>query len=126
MPLLGGHSIVFGVRVMRCMACGAEMILMNVVQADTMAVPGFEHHTFKCSECHDVERRLIFTKHGREGDPELTPIHEAPPIVAEQSDNEQPMLLLDAPSVAPVSAVLRERAVRLGLLRRVVAKVRGQ
>jgi hypothetical protein len=55
------------VRVMRCMACGAEMILLNVVQDDTMAVPGFEHHTFICSECHDVERRFVFTKQDRDG-----------------------------------------------------------
>jgi hypothetical protein len=33
---------------MRCMACGAEMILMNVVQDDTMAVPAFERRTFVC------------------------------------------------------------------------------
>jgi hypothetical protein len=55
-------------RVMLCMACGAEMILMNVVQDDTMAVPGFEHHTFMCSECRNVERRLVFTKHSHEDD----------------------------------------------------------
>ncbi len=47
---------------MRCMACGGEMILMNVVQDDTMVVPGFEHHTFVCSECQDVERRLKPTR----------------------------------------------------------------
>jgi hypothetical protein len=34
------------------------MILTNVVQDDTMGVPGFEHQTFTCSECHDLERRL--------------------------------------------------------------------
>jgi hypothetical protein len=111
---------------MRCMACGTEMILMNVVQDDTMAVPGFEHHTFKCSECHDVERRLVFTKHGREGDPEPMPVHVAPSIAGEQSDNEQPMPLVNAPSVAPVSPVLNERAVSLSLLKRVVARVRGR
>ena len=109
---------------MRCMACGAEMILMNVVEDDTMAVPGFEHHTFMCSECRDTERRLVFTKHGREGDP--VPAHVAPSIVGEQSDNE-PMTLGDvAPSISPTSAVvLEERPVNLGLFRRVVAKVRG-
>ena len=53
---------------MRCMACGGEMILMNVVPDDTMEVPGFEQHTFTCSECQDVERRLVFTTHSREGD----------------------------------------------------------
>ncbi len=112
---------------MRCMACGAEMILMNVVEDDTMAVPGFEHHTFMCSECHDVERRLVFTKHALEGDTGPVPVHAAPSIAGEQSDNEQPMPLVDAaPSIAPASAVLNERADTPGLFQRVVAKVRGR
>ena len=51
---------------MRCMACGGGMILVNVAQDDTMGISGFEHHTFTCSECQDIERRLVFTKHGRE------------------------------------------------------------
>jgi hypothetical protein len=46
-----------------------------------MAVPGFEHHTFACSECHDVERRLVFTKHGRESATQPMPVRKAPPIV---------------------------------------------
>ncbi len=66
---------------MRCMACGAEMILMNVNRDDTMAVLGFEHHTFRCSACHETERRLVFTKHGRETDAEPLPVHPEPPIV---------------------------------------------
>jgi hypothetical protein len=49
------------------------MILMRVVRDDTMPVPGFEHHSFMCSVCHDVERRLMFTRHGRESDTE--PMH---------------------------------------------------
>jgi hypothetical protein len=93
---------------MRCMACGAEMILMNVVPDDTMTVPGFEHHTFRCSDCHDVERRLVFTKRGREGDAEQMPVHPAP-------------------SIAPPSAVQDERIAAPGLFfRRVVAKLRGR
>jgi hypothetical protein len=64
---------------MRCMGCGGEMILMNVVPDDTMAVPGFEHHSFMCSECQDMEQRLVFTKYGREEAPEGMPIHAAPP-----------------------------------------------
>jgi hypothetical protein len=47
---------------MRCMVCGAEMILTNVVQDDTMEVAGFDHHTFTCSECQDVEERLVLPK----------------------------------------------------------------
>jgi hypothetical protein len=91
---------------MRCMACGAEMILMNVVQDDTMAVPGFEHHAFACSECHDVERRLVFTKGGREGDAQPMPLQGAPPIV-------------------PASRVQNEHIAASGLLSRVLAKIRG-
>jgi hypothetical protein len=31
---------------MRCSACGAELILTNVVPDDTVAARGVEHHTF--------------------------------------------------------------------------------
>jgi hypothetical protein len=34
-----------GVGAMRCAGCGAEVILTNVVPENTVAVPGFEHHT---------------------------------------------------------------------------------
>jgi hypothetical protein len=59
---------------MRCMACDAEMILMNVVQDDTMPVPGFEWRTFMCSACHDVERHFAFVRPGQESDAEPVPI----------------------------------------------------
>ena len=35
---------------------------MNVVHDDTMVVAGFEHQTFMCSSCHDVEQRLVFVR----------------------------------------------------------------
>jgi len=38
------------------------MWVTQVVQDDTMPVPGFEHHTLECSECGDIERRLVFTR----------------------------------------------------------------
>jgi len=44
------------------------MILTSVVPDDTMEVTGFEQHTFTCSECQDVEERLVFTKQDRESD----------------------------------------------------------
>jgi len=85
---------------MRCVACGAEMILVKVVQVqhNTMTSPGIEDHSFRCSDCHEVERCLIPTRHGRE-------IDEAPPIV-------------------PASVVQEEHIA--ALLRRVLAKLRGQ
>ena len=112
---------------MRCMACGAEMVLMSVVADETMPVSGFEHHTFTCSECEDVERRLVFTKHGREGDMSTVPEHAAPSIADDQGDAEHVVALMDAvPSLAPAAVVADERTVSLGLLRRVVARVRGR
>jgi hypothetical protein len=85
---------------MRCVTCGAEMILVNVVQVqdDTTAAAGVEDHHFMCSECHEIERQLIPTRHGRE-------IDTAPPIV-------------------PASKVQDEHIA--ALLRRMVAKIRGQ
>jgi hypothetical protein len=44
------------------MACGEEMRLVQVVPDDTMPVPGYEHHTLACPGCHDVERRLVFSR----------------------------------------------------------------
>ena len=90
---------------MRCKACDAEMILLNVVQ-DTKAGPGFKYDTFMCSECHDIVRRLVFTKHGRESAAEPMPLHTAPPI-------------------APASTVKNEPAT-LGRFRRVLAKLRSR
>ena len=55
-----------GVGAMRCAGCGAEVILTNVVPENTVAVPGFEHHTFVCSGCHSTVRRVVFMRHGRE------------------------------------------------------------
>jgi hypothetical protein len=37
------------------------MLLIEAVQADANTLPGCQHHTFLCSSCHDVERRLVFT-----------------------------------------------------------------
>jgi len=47
---------------MRCLMCAAEMYVTQVVQAGTIPVPGFEHHTLECLECGDIERRLVFTR----------------------------------------------------------------
>jgi hypothetical protein len=98
---------------MRCMACGAEMILMKAVEDDTMAVSGFERRTFMCSVCYDIEQRLAFNKHGRERDTEIVPVLTEQPIV------------LKAPPIAPASTAQNQRAAGRGFLRCALAKIRG-
>ena len=67
-----------GEREMRCIACGDEMILVHVAQDDRAAAHGYEHHTFSCSKCPEMEQRVVFMKHGRECN-----IHTAPPAIPE-------------------------------------------
>jgi hypothetical protein len=45
---------------MRCVACGAEMHLIEMAPDETMMVPGYEEHTFECSGCRDRVRQLVF------------------------------------------------------------------
>jgi hypothetical protein len=51
-----------GLTAMRCLVFNAEMLLMEAVPADPTTLPGFEHHTFLCSACNDIERRLLFRR----------------------------------------------------------------
>lgn len=91
---------------MRCMRCGAEMILMNTIDDETMAVPGFERHAYMCSECHDTEQRLVFNKQSEKRGTDT--------------------LAVPAPSpTAPVSTQ-NPRKIAHGFLRRALAKIRGR
>ena len=88
---------------MRCSACGAEMMLMNVDRGDTTAALGCEQHIFRCSGCHDVKGHLVFIRNGREsGNPPML-AHAAPPIVPASTAQDG----------------------RIGLFGRLVAKIRG-
>ena len=88
---------------MRCLLCSGEMLLMKVVKDETMIAPGFEHHTYMCSACSDIERRFVFNRHGIET--------EAVPTVP-------------ARPIAPASTIQHHRTVQ-GFLRRGLAKIRG-
>ena len=95
-----------GVRVMLCTACGGELILTNVVPDETVAVPGVEQHTFVCSTCHVTERKVVFTKHGREDDSHPMPMQAA--------HIKHPAAMQEVDSAAQ------------GLLGRMIARIRGQ
>ena len=108
LPSSGWRSICLrSVRVMRCTACGAELILTNVVPDDTLAVRGVEHHTFICSGCHVTEHRVVFIKGGRETD-------------------SPPMPMQVAQRIRRASTEQDEHVAAPGLLSRVVALLRGQ
>jgi len=47
---------------MLCLACGAEMRLVQVVEDTTMLVSGYEHQTWQCSGCDSVEQRTTFSR----------------------------------------------------------------
>jgi hypothetical protein len=92
---------------MRCTACGAELILTNVVPDDTVAVRGVENHTFICSACRVTEHRVVFIKAGRETDGPPMPMQAAPPIKRASTEQDEHVAAPD-------------------LLSRVVALLRGQ
>ena len=46
---------------MRCLACGAEMRLMDV-RTDATTVCGIERHTFRCSACAHTAQRLMLNR----------------------------------------------------------------
>jgi hypothetical protein len=47
---------------MLCLACGEERRLVQVVKDTKMLVSGYEHHTWQCSGCSTMERRMTFTR----------------------------------------------------------------
>jgi hypothetical protein len=64
------------------------MNLIDVAQDDTMPVPGFEHHSFTCSACGDVERRLVFRQAGQTEEVAV-PVRGAPSISPEMPGADQ-------------------------------------
>ena len=86
--------------------CYAEMTLVMATPDDTMPVAGFEHHTFMCSRCGDVETRLTFAKRGSSADAARATL--------------VPDLMAPGQSPATVRA---SRHADLGLLRDVVTRV---
>jgi hypothetical protein len=54
---------------MRCLVCGAEMRVTQVVQDNTMMVPGYEHQTLQCVGCDEVERRFVFSRGSEPAEP---------------------------------------------------------
>jgi hypothetical protein len=91
---------------MRCMACGAEMILIKIIEDESMAVPGFERHAYMCSACPETETRLAFNKDAKSRQVQIAPN-------------------LPSPGLAP-AAPIDNRPRASGFFLRAFAKLRGQ
>jgi hypothetical protein len=89
---------------MRCTACGAELMVLAYVERD--AAPGVEHHTFICSQCHVMERRVVLVRRGR-------------------VDESAPIPVLPATPSKPASAGQEEHVASPRLFRRMMARLRG-
>lgn len=82
---------------MLCLGCGAQMSLVQVVKDTTMLVSGYEHHTWQCSGCSMVERRMTFAS-------ESTP----PPMVAVELVQTAPVEPAQTVPAEPNQAVQAE------------------
>jgi hypothetical protein len=51
---------------MRCIACGGEMILTAVTPDDAGMVAGFKHETLHCRICRDTEHRFVYSRESSE------------------------------------------------------------
>jgi hypothetical protein len=106
------------------------MILMNVVRDDTMAVAGFEHHTYMCSDCKDVERRLVFARPAEDAEPQPIPVPAMTPAAAPlhaaamRAAPADSVPIYAAPPIAPT--VIEQNSRGGGLLRRVLGRLRGE
>lgn len=92
---------------MRCMACGAEMHLVEAVPDKVIGAPGYEQRSFKCSGCLAVERRLAFTPQNaiRSTDPAPRPTGAVSSSIATPSPNK----LAALGALARAMAKLRSR-----------------
>jgi hypothetical protein len=90
---------------MRCMACGEIMRLTQAVADQSMAVPGFEQHLFRCPGCNDTEQRLVFVHPDDAAPRRIEPIGEAdlPGVTLQPTAQSNPGEH-DAPPVAPAAA----------------------
>src|SRR5438874_390359 len=107
---------------MQCLACGAEMSLEQATGDDAAPVSGFEHRTFVCSVCGDVEQRLAFVKQIEPGLAAAVPIDTAPSIAPSSCvENED-----TAPRVGVIKRMFANlSAVRSALERRLVFVAQG-
>ena len=103
---------------MRCLACDAEMKLVEVVVEHTM-IEGFERHIFMCTSCNDIERRFVFNNQSKRENSEII----SPPIGPDYSTSNTP----DEDHAASTSLTASNNAAPNvhSFWGRLIAKIRG-
>lgn len=101
-------------RVMRCAACDAEMRVVGIAPDHTMMVPGYERHTWQCSECSGQEQRLVF----RRDEGSAMAALPITPLAGDSRLPQAPTLSITSPSDADADECA-------SMLRRAIEMVRG-
>ena len=90
---------------MLCLACGAEMRLVEVVEDATMLVSGYEHQTWQCLGCDSVEQRTAFSRKKRHTPRAL--VEPVPVEPAQTATDEQTQI--EPAELAPIVSVQVEQ-----------------
>jgi hypothetical protein len=105
---------------MRCLLCGAEMRLEAEREIDTVPVSEFQRYTFKCSDCGDVEQRLLLHKDVEPLRAEASPLRaEIIPSRADRPEGSAP----SGASISPSSAAEHPDTVASGFAKHVLSKL---
>jgi hypothetical protein len=81
--------------IVRCMTCGAGMVLIDTAEDLTKPILGFERETYLCSECGDTDQRTVFHKQLKEKhEAEIAAILNPPPIPPLEKIDEKPQRFL--------------------------------
>ena len=86
---------------MLCLGCGAQMRLVQVVKDTTMLVSGYEHHTWQCSGCSTVERRMTFTSESTPPPMMVVELAQSAPIEPAQTVPAEPNQTVQVKSSQP-------------------------
>jgi hypothetical protein len=101
---------------MLCLACGAEMRLVQVVENTTMLVSGYEHQTWQCSGCSGVEERTAFSRKKRQTHRALVePVSAEPTQTATDELTQIEPAELAPMEQAPVAPIQVEQPARVEL-----------
>jgi hypothetical protein len=75
---------------MRCLMCDAEMRLLDAKPDAAATVLGFERRTYECSDCREIESRLVFSSEPTQlSRPDHEPLPEPSPPAG---DGERPLV----------------------------------